>query len=413
LDNVTHTVIGLLLGEAALVVRRARAEATSHSNEGRAPTLLASVLANNAPDIDSAYASFLTEPLGSLLHHRGHTHTFALVPPLALLAFGVTLAIARARGKAVVAHDRGWLLVIALVGVAVHIGLDAANNYGVHPFWPFYDGWIYGDAVFIIEPLIWAAAIPPLVLSPGPRWLKLALSAVVVIGVGLCWYVDFVPRAMAIAVTLLACVTAAASRRGSPTQRVLVSAGATLAVLVTFAMSGVLAQNLVTSRLPESFPRTVTHDVVLTPMPANPLCWQVLVVQTEGERYVARTGMAALVPRWMTSNECPFDIGASPTAPSAPVAVATTPALRWVREFSAPLVELRRLAKENCVFAALLQFSRVPFWTDDRTLGRVAGDLRYDRSPGLDFSDTVLDGVDCPKNLPPWLAPRRELLQAD
>jgi hypothetical protein len=64
------------------------------------------------------------------------------------------------------------------------------------------------------------------------------------------------------------------------------------------------------------------------------------------------------------------------------------------------------------VFGALLRFARAPFWTNDEALGRVAGDIRYDVSSGLDFSDTVLDGVGCPENLPPWIPPRSALVEA-
>jgi hypothetical protein len=40
----------------------------------------------------------------------------------------------------------------------------------------------------------------------------------------------------------------------------------------------------------------------------------------------------------------------------------------------------------------------------------VLGDLRYDRSPGLDFSDLPLDrAAPCPKRVPPWIPPRSDL----
>ena len=42
----------------------------------------------------------------------------------------------------------------------LHIGMDFMNNYGVHPFWPVDSRWWYGDSVFIIEPLLWAACAP-------------------------------------------------------------------------------------------------------------------------------------------------------------------------------------------------------------------------------------------------------------
>jgi inner membrane protein len=217
---------------------------------------------------------------------------------------------------------------------------------------------------------------------------------------------------MAVLVTSVACLTAFASLRATARGRVLVSAGATGAVLLLFAYSSSLARDAVTRASAASFPGAVTHDTVLTPMPADPLCWQTILVQTEGERYVARTGVVAIVPGFMTSSECPFDIWAKPSAPSEAVPAVSTPSLRWIRQFSAPHQELRALAARSCVFAALLQFARVPFWTKDESLGRIAGDVRYDRSSGLDFSDTVLDGVGCPDLLPPWIPPRRSLLEA-
>ena len=374
--------------------------------------MLVSILANNAPDADSFYASLITDPLGSLLHHRGHTHTLALVPFLAGLSLGVTLGVARLRGIRFERRETTWLFALALLGVATHIALDATNNYGVHPFWPLYDGWLYGDSVFIVEPLIWAALITPLIFSVRSRWAKVALVSVVVLGVGLCWLREFVPRVMAVTVTLVAVLSTLASRRATPGARVVLSAGSTMAVALTFAATGALARSAVDRASASAFPRALTHDVVLTPMPADPLCWQVVLVQTEGERYLARTGGVAIFPALMKSTECPFDVWANPTAPSRPVPVAPTPSVRWIREFSAPLGELGALARENCVFAALLRFARAPYWSRDEGLGRVAGDIRYDRSEGLDFSDTLLDGIACPKNLPPWIPPRQALLKS-
>jgi hypothetical protein len=41
---------------------------------------------------------------------------------------------------------------------------------------------------------------------------------------------------------------------------------------------------------------------------------------------------------------------------------------------------------------------------------RVVGDLRYDRLPGLDFSDLPLDrAAPCPKRVPPWIPRRSDL----
>ena len=44
-------------------------------------------------------------------------------------------------------------LVLAWLAVLSHILLDYTNNYGVHPYWPFDNRWIYGDSVFIVTDL--------------------------------------------------------------------------------------------------------------------------------------------------------------------------------------------------------------------------------------------------------------------
>jgi hypothetical protein len=99
---------------------------------------------------------------------------------------------------------RSIMLWLALAGTLSHIALDFTNSYGVHPFWPLYNGWVYGDAVFIVEPWLWVLGIPPLLLGPrspvGRGLLGLALAAILVAAFTL----GVVPRALAAALTLVA-----------------------------------------------------------------------------------------------------------------------------------------------------------------------------------------------------------------
>ncbi len=51
--------------------------------------------------------------------------------------------------------------VMAVVGVLLHLGMEALNSYGVHPYWPLEQRLgRTGDSVFIIEPLYWLATAP-------------------------------------------------------------------------------------------------------------------------------------------------------------------------------------------------------------------------------------------------------------
>jgi hypothetical protein len=55
---------------------------------------------------------------------------------------------------------------------------------------------------------------------------------------------------------------------------------------------------------------------------------------------------------------------------------------------------------------------RIPYWVEagDKV---VVGDLRFDRSKGLDFADLELEKAPmaCPRFLPSWTPPREELLR--
>jgi inner membrane protein len=165
LDNVTHSLAGMLLAEAALVLRR------ESRPQVRAVAYLASALANNLPDSDIVY-TWITgpKPLGSLLHHRGHTHTLLVALPMAWL---LGLALWRwysARNADASKRDQNLILGLCLVGPLLHLTMDFANNYGVHPFWPLSGRWFYGDTIFIVEPLWWAIAIPILAQLVRRGW---------------------------------------------------------------------------------------------------------------------------------------------------------------------------------------------------------------------------------------------------
>ena len=59
-----------------------------------------------------------------------------------------------------------------LVGAALlgHLLMDTANSYGTHLFYPFSSRWVYGDAVFVLEPWLWVILGAGLALSAGRLW---------------------------------------------------------------------------------------------------------------------------------------------------------------------------------------------------------------------------------------------------
>ncbi len=117
-------------------------------------------VASNLPDVDLLYTSFAGGPLAYVLQHRGYTHTLVGALLGAVLLWLIDLLWLHYRQLRASVAERAWLAAACIGGVLLHLAMDYTNNYGVHPFWPFYDGWVYGDSVFILEPLLWLAAVP-------------------------------------------------------------------------------------------------------------------------------------------------------------------------------------------------------------------------------------------------------------
>jgi inner membrane protein len=407
----------------------------------RGAALFCSIAANNMPDLDFLYSGVTEGKLGYLLHHRGHTHTLGGLLPMAVLALLPVVLWAWKRQPRWSPGEWRTLVALALLGPALHIGMDFLNNYGVHPFWPLGDHWVYGDAVFIVEPFFYLFIALVLAFECRTRAARWILRLAVGVVLTLAWALPYVAWAWALALTLLAgLVVLLAARLGRPA-RVGGATTLSLGVIALFFGASHSVEAQVRQRLGQLAPAATTHDVVLTPLPANPLCWNVLAVQTHGEDYVVRRGQAALLPGWLTARECPSPQGeghrgASPQDPSqqerapyeqapheqAPYARGTTaPLMRvpleedtglvWSGQFSAPLSELQKLAASHCEVAAFLRFSRAPFFISSPA-SLIVGDMRYDRNEALDFAELELAWRPdvCPRAIPGWRPPLADLL---
>ncbi len=180
MDNITHSLTGLMLARAGL----------GRTSE-RGGTLML-VLAANAPDLDGLA---LFGGNGAYLdYHRGIMHSLALSPAMAVLP----LLIARwIRGASFT-----WKTWVACwIGILSHLMLDSTNVYGIRLFLPFSKRMPHLDMTEIIDPwilLIFALAVAAPALSglvtseirgarsTGPKraWAVFALIA-------LCGYEGF------------------------------------------------------------------------------------------------------------------------------------------------------------------------------------------------------------------------------
>ncbi|HLV66963.1 MAG TPA: metal-dependent hydrolase [Polyangiaceae bacterium] len=408
MDNLSHTLAGLLLGKAVLAYRpRALPEATRRA---RVVLVTASALAQNLPDFDFLYAGITPGKLGYLLHHRGHTHTL----PVALVLAGLLYAGARAllaRGSPT-AFDRRALLGLTLLGPVLHIAMDFSNNYGVHPFWPFDNRWFYGDAVFIVEPWLWVAAFPALIASTRGV-VRALLGLLFALCIGLAFIVPVVPLGLSLALAFTAIALTALAFRLKDPQRFTVALAAWASVTALFAVTSARARaNAMAAMRPEE---GAVLDVVTTPFPGHPFCFNATLLGTRAEQYWLRTAQVSAAPGLFPATSCPtgFDteLGTS-TARLEPARSPSTRAVRLVGSWEGRTAELARLAREDCRVHALMRFVRIPFYRleGDRW---VVGDLRYDRDARLDFAELSFDAGSagqCPPAVPPWRPPREDLL---
>jgi inner membrane protein len=167
-DNVCHTLVGAACGAAGLN-RRTRFGAA---------TLMISA---NIPDVDVLVFATSTPWIE---FRRGWTHGILAQILLPVALTGIVWLfdrVTRAQGSE---GDRpfhaAWTLVLAFVGVYSHVFLDYLNNYGVRLASPFSWQWLYGDAIFIIDPWMWimmAAGIWLAGTRGTPRPARVALIA--------------------------------------------------------------------------------------------------------------------------------------------------------------------------------------------------------------------------------------------
>jgi hypothetical protein len=161
----------------------------------------------------------------------------------------------------------------------------------------------------------------------------------------------------------------------------------------------------------EQFTNSELLDHVVTPMPSNPFCWEIMLIQKEADDAVIRRAMFARAPSLFAADQCltrSLDMPIS--APLAKVPLESTPELKWYGQISSPLQQLRDVAKANCEAAAALRFIRAP-WLAEVEDQLTLGDLRYDREAESGFSEiAVTDEPNCPSLVPQWVPPRLDLL---
>jgi inner membrane protein len=144
MDPVCHSLAGLTMGQAGLRRRTPLA----------LPTL---VLAANAPDID--VITMATTDVW-MYYRRGWTHGPIAMVVLPLVLTGLMLAwdrlVRQRRTPGAPPVRPGALLWLAVLGTLSHPLLDFMNSFGIRLLMPFSNTWFYGDALYIVDPWLYA-----------------------------------------------------------------------------------------------------------------------------------------------------------------------------------------------------------------------------------------------------------------
>lgn len=397
MDNISHTLISVGLG-AAFAGRMPAA--------GRRTAIWTAVLAGNIPDIDILTSMVARQnKLIYLLHHRGHTHTilYALLTGLIVGSVAGWIGQKKISNPADRKFIRSNLILVGLLSVLLHLFMDWWNLYGIHPFYPFNNNWYYGDAVFIVEPMIWLALVPFCWRISLKKRYKFLTGLVPIFALGLAVSFHLYDLLAAMAVLL---IVAYVWDRKKPEQH----SGFLLSTLIisAFFVGSIGASSYLKSE-PAVPPGARFIDAALAPSPGNPFCWKFYVVSLDNEDYVVRTGTFSHLPAFVDPRSCYLDRGAEKTAALKPIK-SDLSIFSGIGEYRTASVELKKLMT-NCEFSALAGFARMPFFSAAK-VGNVFGDLRFDVEPGLGFSEFILNpAANCASlGVPPWTPPRQDFL---
>ncbi|MGB7374938.1 metal-dependent hydrolase [Pontixanthobacter sp.] len=147
MDNLTHSLVGALLGQAGLKRKTGLA-------------MPALIIGANLPDVDAA-CFFWLDGVKHLGFRRGITHGPPALVLLPLILAGLPYGFDRwqaKRGKRPEGRlpvHFGWLFTLSFIGCLTHPALDWLNVYGIRLLEPFSSRWFYGNTLFIIDIWLW------------------------------------------------------------------------------------------------------------------------------------------------------------------------------------------------------------------------------------------------------------------
>lgn len=394
MDNVTHSFVGAAIAEC--VVPRDASPRT------RTVLIGTGIVAANAPDVDLLYSSITEAPLGYLLHHRGHSHTLPGLMALAFVIWMATRLLPRV-SPALRGTGRAVLLLIA-AGLVSHLLMDTANSYGTHLFYPFSARWVYGDAVFVLEPWFWILLGTALALNAG-RIGRLAVAVPPLVLIGVLAYMGLLRTGVLLAMGSVVAAGAVAMRSWERSQRASLGLAAAATIFAVMPAVSSVAKSEA-RRAAGSLESAEVVDIVADANPGMPWCWttQTAQLDRQADMMVVRSATLSLLPGIWPAASC---TSARMMTQDPGAASSGSASLVWHATWRTDLGQLRALSATDCRVRAWLQFGRLPHVANGAIV-----DLRFERPVGQNFTRmAVARGADeCPRYVTSWERPRRDVL---
>lgn len=405
MDNITHTAIGAVFTECLYQKITKNSEERPKLRKG---LHILSAFACNLPDFDLLMQILDSSLLGYLVNHRGHTHTIiGLITQLGLLALVYALFTNFFIKTPVSKKNHFYFLYIASFGLASHVLLDFLNTFGVHPFWPFNNSWIYGDSLFIIEPLLWITAALTIFHLTKSLFFKFSFLGFTLLSPLIFSYVGLSSWSTAAFVLIYSAVLFLILQKTKPNLLNTARLGfATLLLIITlFTFQSSYSKNYLRTTLQNIETELPLIDLVAIPFSSNFMCWNFLGVFGDDKEYKVYSGVYS--SSLLTLNYCSTSIKKRTYHPSADQQVADVKYIKFDGIYSQKTSVLKELFELNCQTKTWFHFARVPFFFEG-----ALHDLRYSLRSKKNFAQLNIEdeSIPCPLTTPPWTPPRADIL---
>ncbi|MGH1467531.1 MAG: metal-dependent hydrolase [Bdellovibrionales bacterium] len=401
MDNITHTAAGALFTEALYQ--------TVRKKHGDKPKLrrnlhILSVFASNFPDFDLLLQLVDSSLLGYMTNHRGHTHTLLGLAAEFLFVLTASFLISKFLFKSPFSKENlKYITPVLAFGLISHVSLDFMNAYGVHPFWPVNNKWLYGDFLYIIEPLLWitmSTAFFHIIKSGYFRYIFLGFSIsspLIFTSLGFSSWVNTT-------LVLLFSLVLFFHLKGKTPLRV-AKEGLTflVSIICIFALQSTYAKSNLKTSLAKVTDGYKLIDIETSPFPSNFMCWHFLGVFTDNTEYRVYSGTYS--PSKLFSKSCPSWKGSKGVPPTI-TKLEDTDHIKFDGLYTQPLKTLKDVYSLNCKTKAWFTYARIPFFFEN-----TLHDLRYSIKSKESFARLDLDSEqECLVIPSPWTPPREDIL---